>query len=201
MFIYRSSRRAARGPRPGIGRVRALRALLGLVALGAGSARAEDSWVKEEVHLNLRTGPGTEFRILEALKTGDAVQLIERTDGWTRVRHGEQEGWVPEGYLQTTPPAVVRLTELESEADALRQQLSALNAETAGLRQTSADLTAREAKQAADVERLRRENAAFRTGARWPEWFAGSALLSMGMLLGALVRSVGGRPRARRVRL
>jgi SH3 domain protein len=171
------------------------------VALGAGAARAEDAWVKEEVRLNLRAGPGTEFRILEALKTGDAVQLVERTQGWTRVRYGDQDGWVPEGYLQTTPPAVVKLAQVEAEAVALREQLSALGAEAAGLRQGQADLAAREAKQADELERLRRENAAFRTGARWPEWFAGSALLSVGMLLGALVRSVGPRPRVRRVRL
>jgi SH3 domain protein len=176
-------------------------ALLVLLGLGADAARAEKSWVQGEVRLNLRTGPGTEFRILAGLKTGDAVELLERTEHWTRVRHGELEGWIPEGYLQPTPPPAVQLGQLSTEVETLRQQLSALGAEAAGLRQSQAELTAREAKQASELERLRRENAAFRTGARWPEWFAGSALLAMGMLLGVLVRAVGARPRIRRVRL
>lgn len=198
MFRHRTARRAARGLRPG---AFLAAALLAQLAPGAPAARAEKSWVKDEVKLNLRTGPGIEFRILAALKTGDAVDVIERTEGWTRVRSGEQEGWLPEGYLQTTAPAVVQVGELASELEALRQQLSALGAEAGGLRESNAGLTAREAKQAAEIERLHRENVAFRAGARWPEWFAGSALLSMGMLLGVLLRAVAARPRVRRVRL
>ncbi len=198
MFFHRAARRAVRGAGPGAARALAL---LACFALGASAARAEKSWVQGEVRLNLRTGPGTEFRILEALKTGDAVELVERAEGWTRVRHGEHEGWIPEGYLQPTAPPAVQVDALTTEVETLRQELATLNAEAAGLRESHAELTAREAKQSSELERLRRENNAFRTGARWPEWFAGSALLTMGMLLGVLVRAVAARPRIRRVRL
>ncbi len=65
------------------------------------SAVAERAWIKDELRLNLRTGPGVQFRIMGRLKTGDALELLERGDGWTKVRVAEfGEGWIPEGYLK-----------------------------------------------------------------------------------------------------
>ena len=54
--------------------------------------------MKEEIRLNIRSGPGVQFRIMGRMKTGDAVQVLERGDGWTKVRVPSLgEGWIPEG--------------------------------------------------------------------------------------------------------
>ena len=39
------------------------------------ASSAEVAWVKDEVRLQKRTGPGTQFRILGAVTTGDSVEV------------------------------------------------------------------------------------------------------------------------------
>jgi uncharacterized protein YraI len=50
-------------------------ALAGALLL-AQTAAAESGWVKGEVLLNIRTGPGTEYRPLGAISTGDRVEVL-----------------------------------------------------------------------------------------------------------------------------
>ena len=89
---------------------------LGLVALlfllpTSGQA-ADKGWVRGEIRLNIRTGPGTEFKIVGVAKTGDGLDVLQREEGWTRIRivgpdARTREGWIPEGYLNPTPPPLV----------------------------------------------------------------------------------------------
>ncbi len=79
-------------------------AILGTLMLLATPSLAERSWVKDELVLNLRSGPGNEFRILGVIKTGDEIDVLERASEWTQVevdRFGR--GWIPNGYLQADP--------------------------------------------------------------------------------------------------
>ena len=48
-------------------------------------ALAESAWVTSEVRLNLRTGAGTQFRIVGVLATGDSVEILKRKDDWTQI--------------------------------------------------------------------------------------------------------------------
>ena len=48
-------------------------------------ARAETGWVDDQVRLNLRTGPGSQYRILGSVETGDSVEILSRGDGWIEV--------------------------------------------------------------------------------------------------------------------
>ncbi len=88
--------------------------------LVAAGASAELAWVKGEVRLNLRAGPGTNYKILMGIKTGDALDVLERTTKWTKVRTANDEtGWIPAGYLDKEPPPRVRLEQLETETQRL----------------------------------------------------------------------------------
>jgi SH3 domain protein len=176
-------------------------AALALLALAA-SGRAEVAWVKDEVRLNLRTGPGTEFRILGAIATGDSIDVLEHGDGWTRVRAAEiGEGWIPAGFLQEEPPAAVRLARTETETAELRTQLESLTTRATGLETQNARLGEQDAEQKQQIEQLSRENFELRAGARWPEWITGAGILFAGMLMGAIVHAVSGRRQRPRIRL
>ena len=77
---------------------------------------AERAWIKDEVRLNIRTGPGVEYRIRGAVKTGDSFEVLSRTEGWTEVRGRDAlQGWIPAGYLQAEAPARIRLERHEAE--------------------------------------------------------------------------------------
>jgi len=164
------------------------RATLAAALLVAPHARAETGWVGDQVRLNLRTGAGNQFRILGSVVTGDSVEILTRGDGWTEVRAQGKSGWVPDGFLQSEPPAMVKLARSETETAELRSRSGALGEETTKLRSENAELAARESEQRAELERLTRDNLELRAGARWPEWIAGACILAVGMALGALLR-------------
>ena len=175
-------------------------ATLAAALLAAPLAHAETGWVGDHVRLNLRTGPGNQYRILGGVETGDSVEILTRGDGWTEVRAEGKTGWVPDGFLQNEPPAVVKLTRSETETAELRSRSGALDAEATKLRSENAELAARESEQRTELERLTRDNLELRAGARWPEWIAGACILAVGMALGALLRG-SARRQTPRIRL
>ena len=169
--------------------------------LAAHAATAEQSWVKGEVLLNVRTGPGTEYRPLGAITTGDPVDVLQQGDSWTRVRTEKTgEGWIPAGFLQNAPPPVVRLERAESEATQLRQRVEELAAEAERLRAAHAEAAARASEQSQEIERLTKQNASLQADAIWPVLVAGASILVTGGMIGAWMRS-GRRGAGNRVRL
>jgi SH3 domain protein len=193
------SARRIRGREPS---ARGATLLLILAFAGAGAASAEAAWVKDELRLNLRSGPGVQYRIMGVVKTGDAVEIVNRGDGWTQIRMASLgSGWIPAGYLQAEPPAGVRLAQSEAQTSEFRNQLDLVSDEAERLKQENEELVARDAEQRASLDRLSRENFELRAGARWPEWIAGAGILSAGMILGAILRSISARRPRPRLRL
>ena len=178
-------------------------AALGLwVLLAALPALAEPAWVTGEVRLNLRSGPGNQHQILGVLKTGDPLQVLERSEDWAKVRTAAgQEGWVPGGFLQTQPPAPTRPEDLDGEVARLRGVLESTETEASDLRRKSEELSANDSEQKAEIERLTKENYRLHAGERWAEWITGALVLSTGMALGALLSRISSRRQRQRLRL
>ncbi|MCH6552201.1 MAG: TIGR04211 family SH3 domain-containing protein [Planctomycetes bacterium] len=173
-----------------------------LLLLSAPAVSAEAAWVRGGIRLNLRTEPGTQFRIIGGVSTGDAVDVIGRIDGWTQIRlPNGSSGWIPEGYLQPKPPPTVRLEQLEDEVTKLRAQLEASNAQTAELGATNEILAGRDGGQRSEIDRLKVENSELRANKRWPEWITGASVLAAGMLLGAILHRNATRRPSSRIRL
>jgi SH3 domain protein len=168
--------------------------------LAAPLVRAETGWVDDQVRLNLRTGPGNQYRIIASVETGDSVEVLSRGDGWIEVNAEGKTGWVPDGYLQSDPPAVVKLARVESETAELRARAKTLGEDSEKLLGEHQQLVARESEQRTELERLTRDNLELRAGARWPEWIAGACILAVGMALGALLRG-SARRQTPRIRL
>lgn len=194
-----AARPAGRGERGRPGRWRCLLVAAGLVAGIPLASAGEMAWVKDEVRLNVRTGPGLEFRIVSGIGTGDPVEVLSRGDGWTEVRVAGQTGWIPAGYLQSEEPARLLVERATQEASQLRDRLDALGRDVERLRRENEQLSTRDVDQKAEVARLSSENLKLRAGARWPEWITGAGILGVGMVLGAILRSVNRRstPRIR----
>lgn len=52
-------------------------------------------------YLNLRSGPGSDFKILRRMYHGDRVRVLEHKGGWFRVRHASgAQGWAFGKYLR-----------------------------------------------------------------------------------------------------
>ena len=176
--------------------------LVALLALcPAAAARAERGWVRG-APLNLRSGPGTQFRILAAVGPGEGLDVLERAEHWTKVRTPDgKEGWISAGYMDPIPPPQRRLEQLDAQVETLQAQLESSKAEASGLRDTNQSLSGADEGQRAEIERLTRENYKLRAGQRWAEWIIGASILGMGMVAGAILSRVSARRSHRRLRL
>jgi hypothetical protein len=139
------------------------------------------------------------------LSTGDKVEVVSRQEDWTQLkidRNGStQMGWIPAGYLQTEPPAVIRIVTLDAENITLKEQLEAATQELTQLREAHTGLSTESNTRNAELERLTMDNMRLRAGARYPEWVTGAGILAIGMLAGAILRMLSGRRTASRIRL
>lgn len=107
-----------------------------LLGVAGGFAAAQTTnWVTDEWRINLRSGAGTGFRILQVLETGDSVQVLERGGDWTQVRTSNGNvGWVPSQYLMDRPAAASQLDSMAEEMEAARERAETLEVQLAQAR-------------------------------------------------------------------
>ncbi len=152
----------------------------------------QEAWIRGDVKLNVRTGPSTGHRIVAGLETGDPVMILARADSWTQVRTERgKEGWIPAGYLDGTPPPLVRLEQLESELARALEQLTLLTSEAEQLREENETLASRDEEQQASIQSLTAENLDLKAGARWPYLLSGASILGAGMVAGLVMGRTG----------
>ncbi len=149
---------------------RPLLATLAALLLLAGSALAQQTfYVTDELHVTVRSGPSVDNKVIAVVKSGDAVQVLNRNDeGWALVHLPDgKEGWIIERYLQETMPAALHIKtlnpqnqsllsqveQLTKERDALRDDLGKSKKRVAELEQAYAQLK----KESADVLGLKAE--------------------------------------------
>ncbi len=118
----------------------------------------EKRYVTDELWLQLRTGPGSQYRILQALKTGEHLVLLGQNNdnGYSLVRTSKgREGWVLTRYLLDQITAKEKLILVQQELDRLKaemgssgsqivemqQELTQLRSEREELRRTATEAT------------------------------------------------------------
>jgi SH3 domain protein len=174
-----------------------------ILVFAAVSAGAETAWVKDELRLNLRTGPGNDYRIKGFIKTGDSVTVLSRREGWVQIRISSGDlgdGWIEDGFLSPEPPAAMRLDKMKTETAEARGQFGNLTERVKQLESENGTLKEDDVAQKEELDTLTRDNMELRAGARWPEWITGACLLAVGMLMGAIVQSMNGRRAKPRIR-
>lgn len=102
-------------------------ALLVLCLLPAG-ALAQERYISDELSLDLRAGPGNQYRIERMVPAGTQVQVLEEDSGWSRVRLPDGlEGWVLTRLLSDQPSAQARLSGAQSALEQVQQENSQLS--------------------------------------------------------------------------
>lgn len=129
----------------------AISALFVLSSIAA--AQAKTVWVDDKLYLPVRSGAGSQYRIIEnAVPSGTALEVIETSDaGYTRVRTPKgNDGWVSSQYLSNTPIAADRLRtvnrqleQARSELTSLKEQLQEVSGERDTLRNAESSLSTR----------------------------------------------------------
>jgi uncharacterized protein YgiM (DUF1202 family) len=107
-------------------------------------------FVSDKLVLNVYSEPEQAGSRVATIETGDAVDELERGEGFVRVRLGDgREGWVGTNYLTTDAPAAVQLRDLQrqqkgaSQADKkATEELARLKKENDSLQSQLKDLKA-----------------------------------------------------------
>ena len=66
-----------------------------VLALSAGAAFAATA----TAFVNVRTGPGTQFRAVDTLRAGEHVGIVDQSGGWCAIEASGPNGWVSCRYL------------------------------------------------------------------------------------------------------
>ncbi len=148
--------------------------ILSLLGLGlmTAMATAKTLYVAEGANgptITLRTGPGSDRKIIALLPTGRALEVVNVGDDWTEVRTGGgKQGWALTRYLTSEEPAARTLARLQGQYaqlkekhQALQQQLGQMSTQGKNL---SGDLTQTQAalaKLTTEHETLKKESKEF----------------------------------------
>jgi len=91
-------------------------------------AQAETRYISGVIEITLRTGPGTDHRVLEMVKTGQEVTILS-TDNqdWTLVEMPSgKQGWVMSRFITTEKPHTVSLPDTSEQNEKLSRQVTEL---------------------------------------------------------------------------
>ena len=142
--------------------------LIGLIVLPA-IGGAETVYVSEDFEITMRTGPGTERKIISLVQSGKALEIMEKGEEWSMVRAPNgREGWVLNRYLTANQPSAMVLARVRQDYDVLTAQFEDLKeryaelsaqkkVSDADLSQNSQDLQ----ELSASYENLKKESADF----------------------------------------
>jgi SH3 domain protein len=127
-------------------------------------AAVEKRYVGDKIWLQLRSGPGSEFRILKALPSGEHLIFREQTadKNYTKVTTDKGvEGWVLTRFLEDEPIAKEKLilsqrelAKVKAELDTLKQQTKTLSEEKSSLSGDHSSLTRENKTLAKELKRI-----------------------------------------------
>lgn len=136
-----------------------------LFAFTASSVFAETVYVDDTLFAPIRSGEGTQYRILHSgVRSGTALELIERSEsGYSRVRTPDGiEGWMVSRYLTDTPIARQRLESANRQLEqaketvsTLRAQLEEVTEERNALRDSEGNLEARAGRLSEELSEIK----------------------------------------------
>lgn len=94
----------------------------------AGIVCAETQYVSDELIITMREGMGSEYKIIKMLKTGTALEIIEESEPYLKVRtESGSEGWVLKQYVTEETPKPVIIADLEKRIDRLNAEIEQYN--------------------------------------------------------------------------
>ena len=136
--------------------------LLTLFAL-SGQVLAESRYITDIIYVPMRAGPGNEYRIIHrGVKTGTELTLLEEesNNDFSKVKSGDQEGYVRTQYLVSDIPAMRLLPGLQEKANKTAAESQKLKQELiirdGQLQELTAQLSATEGQLAEQKAEMRR---------------------------------------------
>ncbi|NVK36744.1 MAG: TIGR04211 family SH3 domain-containing protein [Gammaproteobacteria bacterium] len=143
--------------------------LLILTLLVIYPAVAEKRYISDELWINLRSGPGNDYKILKILKSGTHLQFIEEDEEakFTKVITDKGlEGWVPTRFLQEEPISFEKLILTQRELEKtktdfadLQRKYNETKKELAEAKRNAGSLSKDKSEQEKELEYIKKVSA------------------------------------------
>jgi SH3 domain protein len=139
------------------------------ILIGFALCEAEIRYVSDICEIAVRTGPGTDRKIIALVPAGREVELINQGEEWSEVRLSTgKEGWALTRELTTETPSGIKLERLEKRhADTvaqnkeLQQKIAELTSENKNVSGEKSQTQDALQKAEAAYETLKKESADF----------------------------------------
>lgn len=139
---------------------------LAMCLYSASVAAQEIRFISDILYVPLRSGAGSEFRIINAsLRSGTRLTLLEESEDkeWAKVRTPkETEGWIRAQYISPDIPAKMQLTQavakiakLEQDKASLLQQNKLLTDESSKLQNVTSEQSASNESMSSELQRIK----------------------------------------------
>ena len=174
-------------------------ALLLTILLGAfpQHAAAEKGFVSGLQTYPLRDTPQFSAIAAARLSVGTQLEVMERKEGWVRVRAGEKAGWMPDSVVGKKAPAVVRLAPLQERAEEAEARLKRLARDNEGFNERNASLEERVAALQEELDEARELASGARSSRRLQGMAIGGAFILFGWVTGYALASRSGQAKSK----
>ncbi|MFW6323845.1 MAG: TIGR04211 family SH3 domain-containing protein [Desulfovibrionales bacterium] len=108
---------------------------------GTSTADARTVYVSDSFEITMRTGPSNQNKILNMLRSGERLEVLDETEDWLQIRTpNEKEGWVLKRFTMTEVPKAARLAWLQREHEKLKESSKKAAAQADVLREQNREL-------------------------------------------------------------
>ena len=93
----------------------------------ASQANSATRYVSDDLHTYIHSGPGTKYKIIGSVNTGERINLIQtnKNTGFTLIKDSKgRNGWINSKYVSNQPGLKERLPKLENQLNKLNTQLN-----------------------------------------------------------------------------
>ena len=164
--------------------------LIGISSL----ANAKTNYVSDDLHTFIHSGPGTKYKIVGSVNTGEHIKIIRKESKFTLVKDQKgRRGWINSKYVSNQLGLKERLPKLEAQLVKLKAQLGEYkeNAESKGSKITNLeDKNSKLNTQLEEVKALNRdlnEKLDTKKNDLLMRWFTYGGLVAGGGLLLGLI--------------
>ena len=98
--------------------------LLLILIFISSAANAATNYVSDDLHTFMHSGPGTKYKIIGSVNSGEHIDVIRKNSGYILVKDAKgRSGWINSKYVSTKPGLKERLPKLENKLTELKMQL------------------------------------------------------------------------------
>lgn len=122
-------------------------------------AAVEKRYVSDQLRIQMRSGPGNEYRILKSLPSGEHLIFLELSEdkNYTKVNTRGTEGWVLTRFLVDEPIAKEKLILAERKLDKTQAELDSLKKQAAELADEKSSLSGDRSSLSRENKKLEKE--------------------------------------------